>query len=128
MAAHLLGVGAEALGMPGHPALGPLLETFVAGELRRQATWAETSVDVHHFRDHGGMEVDLVLEAQDGRVAGVEVKASSSVEGRDFRGLDFLHDRLEDRFAHGVLLYLGDAVLPFGDRRTALPLSALWAA
>ena len=85
-------------------------------------------MDVHHFRDHGGAEVDLVLEARDGRVAGIEVKASSSVEGKDFRGLDFLHERLGRRFAHGVVLYLGDAVLPFGDRRTAMPVSALWSA
>jgi predicted AAA+ superfamily ATPase len=125
LAADLLGADAAALANPGHPALGPLLETFVAGEVKRQATWAEVSIDVHHFRDHGGAEVDLVLEARDGRVVGIEVKASSTVEGSDFKGLDFLHARLGSRFAHGVVLYLGDAVLPFGDRRTAMPITSL---
>ncbi len=84
------------------------------------------SDELHHFRAHGVAEVDIVLESPDGRVAGVEVKASSTVDGRDFRGLDFLHGRLGPRFSHGVLLYLGAAVLPFGERRTAMPLSALW--
>jgi hypothetical protein len=126
LAASLVGADAEALARPGHPALGPLLETFVAAELRRQATWSETEADLFHFREHNGVEVDLVLEANDGRVAGVEVKASSTVEGRDFRGLDLLHDRLADRFAMGVVLHLGERVLPFGDRRVAMPISALW--
>lgn len=128
LAAHLLGVGAEALASPTSNAAGPVLETFVAGELARQLTWAETSADLLHFRDRDGAEVDFVVEARDGRIAGVEVKCSSTVTARDFRGLDLLHDRLGDRFTNGVVLHLGDRALPFGDRRTALPLAALWQA
>lgn len=127
LAASLLGVDAAALARPGHPALGALVETFVVGEIRRQATWAETPVTLHHFRDHTGPEVDVVLEAADGRVAGIEVKASSSVASRDARGLELLRDRLGDAFAHGVVLHLGESALPIGDRCTALPMTALWA-
>ncbi len=127
LAADLLGTDAAALARPGHPALGPLLETFVAGELRRQTTWAKTPVDLFHFREHRGPEVDIVLEARDGRVAGVEVKASSTVEARDFRGLDVLAERLGDRFTFGAVVYLGERVLSFGDRRAALPVGAVWA-
>lgn len=127
LAANLLGVGPSALADPVNRALGPLLETFVAGEIGRQATWSRVLVNVHHFRDHNGPEVDLILEARDGRLAGVEVKASSMVQGKDFRGLDVLAERLGSRLRNGVVLYLGDRVVPFGPRRTALPLSALWA-
>lgn len=127
LAAELLGVGPSALANPINRVLGPLLETFVAGEIGRQVTWSRILVDLYHFRDHNGPEVDLILEARDGRVAGVEVKASSTVQGRDFRGLDVLAERLGDRFRNGVVLYLGERVMPFGARRTALPLSALWA-
>ena len=83
-------------------------------------------MDLYHFRGHNGPEVDLVLEARDGRVAAVEVKASSTVQGRDFRGLDVMAERLGDRLRNGVVLYLGDRVVSFGPRRTAMPLSALW--
>jgi hypothetical protein len=39
-----------------------------------------------------------------------------------------MRDRLGDSFTSGVVLYTGDRVLPFGDRLTAMPVSALWAA
>lgn len=127
LAAALLGIGAEALADPAHRAKGPLLETFVALELSKQRTWAEVPFELRHFRDRALFEVDLVLEADDGRVAAVEVKASQSVGARDLRGLDGLCSRLGDRFANGVVLYLGTDVVPLGPRRTAMPISALWA-
>jgi len=127
LAAALLGVGPAALADPTHPARGPLVETFVALELAKQRTWARVPFELHHFRDRALFEVDLVLEADDGRVAAVEVKASQSIGARDLRGLDGLASRLGDRFANGVVLYLGADVVPLGPRRTAMPIGALWA-
>jgi len=126
LAADLLGVGPSALANPLGRAMGPLLETFVAGELGRQLTWSRVPADHRHFRDHNGPEADLILETRSGHVAGVDVKGSSTVRGKDFRGLDVLADRLGDKFRNGVVLYLGDRVVSFGPGRTALPLSALW--
>jgi predicted AAA+ superfamily ATPase len=48
--------------------LGSLLESFVAAELRKQIGWSELGPTLHHFRTHGGQEVDLVLEDRRGRV------------------------------------------------------------
>ena len=127
LAADLLGIAPRALADSLGRALGPLLETFVAGELARQRTWSRTRTRLYHFRDHCGREVDLVLEARDGRIAGVEVKSSTSVQVNDFRGLDHLAHRLGPRFKNGVALYLGDRTLAFGPGRIALPLAALWA-
>ncbi len=127
LAAHLLRVDADALAVPGSPALGPLLETFVAGELARQVGWADTPIDLRHFRDRDGLEVDIVLEARDGRVALVEVKASRTVDARDFAGIDRLGAKIGSGFVHGVVLYLGSEMMPFGPGKTALPVSALWA-
>jgi uncharacterized protein len=39
-----------------------------------------------------------------------------------------LRDRTGSQFVHGFVLYLGKRVLPLGDRITAQPISALWAA
>jgi predicted AAA+ superfamily ATPase len=127
LAAHLLGVGSRGLESAEHPARGPLLETFVADELLRQRGWSDTTVEVFHFRDHNGPEADLVLEARDGRVAVVEVKASQTPRSSDFRTIDLLASRLGDAFAHGVVLHLGGEANSFGERRTALPVGALWA-
>ena len=55
-----------------------------------------------HFRDRDGIEVDLVLEASDRRVAGLEMKSAGSVAMSDFSGLRFLRDNLGPRFAMGL--------------------------
>ena len=127
LAARLLGQEPEALLRPVSRAAGPLLETFVAGEIARQAAWSPDRIGLHHFRSREGPEVDLVLESADGRVGAVEVKAARSVASTDFRHLAWLRDRTGDGFVQGVVLHAGESVLPFGDRLTALPVSALWA-
>lgn len=112
---------------PAYPMTGALLETFVVGELLRQRAWAEVEVELAHFRDRDGAEVDVVVEAPDGRTAGIEVKTASSVNGHDFRGLETLARRLGKKFVVGCVLYLGPRAHPFGDRLAAVPVSALWA-
>jgi predicted AAA+ superfamily ATPase len=126
LAAQLLGVDPAGLAVPTAPARGPLFETFVLGEVARQQTWTETPVRLYHLRDRDGPEVDLVVEAADGRVVGIESKAAQSVRTEDFRGLAWLRDRLGPAFVHGVVLHAGPRALPFGDRLSALPVTALW--
>ena len=56
-------------------------------ELARQATWSQARVELFHHRTKDHIEVDAVLENRQGKVAGVEVKAASTVGHEDFRGL-----------------------------------------
>ena len=60
------------------------------------------------------------------RVVAIEVKASATVRPDDFRGLRHLAARLGDDLVVGVVLYLGEQTLPFGDRLRAVPVGALW--
>ena len=83
-------------------------ETFVAMELLRQSEWAEHEVQLYHYRDRAQREVDLVLERNSGDTIGVEVKAAATAAERDFRGLQFLRDKLGPRFKAGAVLYTGD--------------------
>jgi predicted AAA+ superfamily ATPase len=106
-------------------ALGPLLEGFVAMEAARQCSWADDETRVMHYRTRDQTEVDLVLERRR-RIVAIEVKASATVRSDDFRGLRHLADRLGDDFVVGVVLYLGEQTLPFGDRLRAMPVGALW--
>ncbi|HEV7535118.1 MAG TPA: ATP-binding protein [Acidimicrobiia bacterium] len=128
LAAFLLGKQIDALARPTDPARGPLLETFATNELRRQLAWSEVDPTLHHFRDRDGAEVDVILEAADGRVLGIEVKASATVDTHDFRWLRLLRTKLGDDLVHGFVLYCGDRPLAFGDRLTAIPLSYVWEA
>lgn len=126
LAAWLTGKTAAALEDPTDPATGQLVETFVFTELRRQATWAATEVGLYHWRDRDNAEVDLVLEAADGRVAGLEIKSGHTPRSEWFRWLAEMRDSLGEKFRAGIALYAGDQVLPFGDRLLAVPISALW--
>lgn len=125
LAAHLLRADVATLERPDGP-VGQLLESFVANELRKQVTWSTSRPSLHHFRDRSGVEVDLVLEHPDGRIAAIEVKATSTPRAHDLRGLRFLADRLDDRFHFGLLLTAATEATPFGPRMAALPVSALW--
>ena len=109
-------------------AAGQLLEAFVVGEVRKQAAWSATGPSVAYLRTYGGLEIDLVLEAPDGRVAALEVKAAARPARRDFRALADLRDELGPRFAAGAVLSPAPEPLPAGDRLSALPIDALWRA
>ena len=125
LAAHLLGLDERGLGTS--PAqLGALLETFVVNELRKELGWSETRARLFHFRSADRHEVDVVVEDAAGRLVGVEVRASSTPSQSDFSGLRALQALAGERFARGVVLHLGNAALPFGDRLEALPVSSLW--
>lgn len=126
LAAYLLGKQPEALTRPDDPARGPLLETFAVNELRKQTGWIETEVTLHHFRDRDGAEIDIVVEAADGRIAGIEIKAAATATPSDARWLAWLRDKVADQFVAGVVLYAGERPVSFGDRLFAVPLSYLW--
>lgn len=123
--AHLLGLSKDRL-ITDPDMAGPLLENFVAMELRKQIAWSRTQPQMFHFRAQTGQEVDMVLEDSSGRLTGIEVKASATISGRDFKGLRALQDLLGKRFLRGVILYTGPECIPFGSRMHALPVSSLW--
>lgn len=105
---------------------GHLLENLVVAELRKQTGWSVALPALHHFRTHGGAEVDIVLEDAAGRIVGVEVTGSATVGGEKLRGLRELATLAGRRFIRGVVLYTGRDVVPLGEHFTALPIEALW--
>ena len=124
LASHLLGLRNEARLLLS-PHYGALLESLVFMECAKHAEWADEEVGMYHFRDKRKREVDIVLERPDGRIVGVEVKASATVRREDFNGLAALAELAGAAFERGVLLYTGSEVLPFDRgpvRLHALPL------
>jgi hypothetical protein len=126
VAAYLLGQNQARLSQLTSPMIGPLMEGFVTMELARQLTWADEEIRLFHYRTKDKVEVDAILETNDGRIAGIEVKASATVVGKDFNGLRHLQTQAGDAFAAGVVLYAGRESLSFGPRLKALPLTAVW--
>ena len=69
-----------------------------------------------------------MLEQADGRLIGIEVKASNTIQQNDFRGLKTLAGLVNDQFKYGLVFYTGARLLPFGDGNNlyfAVPLSIL---
>jgi predicted AAA+ superfamily ATPase len=95
-------------------------------ELIKQAGWTQGQVRFSHFRTRDQHEVDLIVETGEGAVAGVEVKASSTVVDNDFRGLRLLRDKLGRSFLGGVVVNLGQRAYTYEDRLHVLPLDRLW--
>jgi uncharacterized protein len=123
LAADLCGVAPDA----GGQVAGALFETFVIDEVLKQATWSERSVDLWHFLDRNGAEVDLIVEdRRTGEVSAVEVKLSGTPTARHARHLVMLRDRLGARFRTGLVVHAGAYTLPLGDRIWVVPVSALW--
>lgn len=127
LACHLIGADVRRISED-RALLGRMMETFVVGELRKQLSWTAPHTSLYHFRTATGSEADVVLEKSDGSVAGVEIKASATVTASDFTALQALRDQLGKRFHAGIVLYLGDHIVPFGDKLWLVPLPALWAA
>nr|WP_180969938.1 DUF4143 domain-containing protein [Deinococcus planocerae] len=125
LTAHLLGLDVPRLRRERHH-LGPLLEAFVTLELLKASAWSEATPTLYHYRTQTGQEVDLLLEHPDGRLVGVEVKATATPNVGDFQGLRALQADQSDRFHRGIVLHLGPRAVPFGERLHALPVSALW--
>ena len=108
---------------------GGMLENFVVMECFKHLAWSEETMNIYHFRDKRKNEVDIVLEQEDNRLIGIEVKASSTIRSNDFKGLHKFAELTGNQFKCGLVFYTGSRLLPFGDGNRpyfAVPLSILW--
>jgi predicted AAA+ superfamily ATPase len=109
--------------------LGRMVETFVLAQLRPLLDNADRKVTAYHLRQQDGRrEVDVILEGADGKIVGLEVKASASPTRTDGRHLSWLRDQMGDRFTAGIVLHTGKSTYVLDERITAVPIGALWGA
>ncbi len=106
--------------------LGHVLENFVVMEFKKQMTWSAQPCRMFHFRTHEGQEVDIILEAPNGELIAIEVKLAYTVGSKDFSGMSCLEKDIGLSFHRGIVLYMGDQIIPFGKNKHAIPLSYLW--
>ena len=127
LAAHLAKTSLERLAADtGGGLLGPGLEGLVLLELMKQKGWSQHRWDLAHYRDRGGLEVDLVVELSDGQVILIEVKAAASYRPDHFTAIKKMAEPLGDRFAAGVVLTTAGHGYRHSRNVFGLPVSALW--
>lgn len=92
---------------------GNLVESFVYSELIKHRSYANTDINIYHYRDQAQKEVDFVLEASNGDVVALEIKSGSNIKSDYFKGLVALAKTMNHKNFKGVVLYGGDKVLPY---------------
>lgn len=108
--------------------LGRVIDTFVAAQLRADATLSGTRPRLHHQRiEQGRHEIDLVAELAGQRLIGIEIKAGAAPSASgDAKHLRWLRDELGERLVAGVVLHAGPRLYELDDKIIAAPISVLW--
>jgi predicted AAA+ superfamily ATPase len=101
-----------------HPLRGAVFESWVAGEITKAFHHAGESPRLAYFRDHRGLEVDLVIELAD-QLTLVEVKSGATVHPSMFKPLQSVRKLAEAtgsfRKVRNVLVYGGEQRMVWHD-------------
>lgn len=103
---------------------GHVFESFVVNQIIASVQWSNSKPDYFFWRSKTQDEVDLVL-LQNGKLIGIEIKSSESIDNRDFKGLKSLA-KCDTRFEKGFLVYTGERVIEWGKDLWAIPVTGLW--
>lgn len=107
--------------------LGRLLDTFVAAQIRSEVAVSSMRPRVFHLREKNGRhEIDLLAELGGDRVIAIEAKAAAAPNRSDAGHLEWLRDRLGDRFVAGVVVHTGPSAFALSERIAAVPIASLW--
>lgn len=107
--------------------VGRLIDTFVVSQLRAELEVCEPRVSMSHLRlEHGRREIDLLLEAPDGRIVAIEIKAAAAPTRDMARHLAWLRDELGGAFVQGVVFHTGPRGVRLEERVQALPICSIW--
>lgn len=123
---YLLNAQLESIASINPMLFGQILENFVAVELNKQLSFSKVRANLYHYRTTARQEVDFLLEGPLNRIVGIEVKARSKINNRDFSHLEALKQDLGDKFLRGFVFYQGKETIPFGKDLWAVPVSLLW--
>lgn len=107
---------------------GGVVENFVVNEISKQISWSRKKrVKIYYCRlTDDQTEVDIILEDEEGKIVGIEVKSGETINSSDFKHLKQLKQLVGEDFIRGIVLYSGQEKLPFGDNNWAIPINDLW--
>lgn len=100
--------------------VGPLVETWAAGELRKILPFSRTRTTLWYWRTRLGREVDFILERGED-VMGIEIKWGAGFGRSDLAGLQECRAALGKRFRFGLLLHGGEECVAIDDKLLAVP-------
>lgn len=104
---------------------GALVETWVAGELRKLLSLYDHRMQLMFWRTHTGQEVDFLIERGEELVA-IEVKWSQQIDARDLASLYSCSRDLGKRIRLSLVLYPGNNTVAFDAQTIAIPMSVFF--
>lgn len=104
-----------------HPLRGAIFETAVVQEIRKHLSWISESVNLYHWRSHGGAECDLILE-QNGKYYPIEIKTKTNPTRADIRGISaFRKTYPKLSIERGLVICLADSFYQLSENDYAIP-------
>jgi len=104
-----------------------LIETFAFNEIMAQVDAGDGRYEVFHYRDREKRDIDFLIEREDNALLGVEIKAGSAIEKKDFNHMRWFQKNLtKSRTFIGIILYTGEFPASFGNNLWAVPFGLLW--
>ena len=100
---------------------GALVESWVAGELRKRIALSTEPLQLFYWRTHGGQEVDFLIE-RGPEVIAIEVKWGQRIDGRARAGLNALSELLKDKLKLSLILYGGSETIVLDAKTLLVPL------
>lgn len=103
--------------------LGAIFETFVFNELCKQTSFLLDRTQIYYYRTLDKKEIDFIIE-RNGKLVAIEAKFAKSITKSDFRHIIDLKNS-SNSFHLGLIIYMGEHALPFGDNLWAIPFGAI---
>ncbi len=107
---------------------GHAFENFVLMELTKHVSWSHANPMIYYYRTAGGSEVDIILENPDGRIIAIEVKGQTTLKTEAAIPMKNLRDQIKEKFYKGIILYMGERVIPVDQQIQAVPAGWLFSA
>lgn len=105
----------------GHPLWGPLFETAVMGEIRKQISVMAPKPNIYHWRTLAGAEVDILLE-HNGAFYPIEVKGASRTGRHDASGIRAFRETYPHlKIEKGLIVAPCERILQITEHDYALP-------
>jgi len=98
---------------------GNILETFVFNEFIKSMQYTQKPATIYFYRTIDKEEIDFIIKTGNVTIA-IEVKCAQTVTKDDFKAI--MNFKQLQKNCIGYVIYLGDAILPFGNDCYAMPL------
>ena len=110
---------------------GRVIETFALNQLRAELEALNMRDALSHLRTHKGThEIDAVIETEDGGIIAIEIKSANRHRPGDIKHIEWLSDKIGDRFKLGLVLTTGNHISNIRSDKSAriwaAPISVLW--